>query len=208
LFMLITDITDRKLAEEKLKVLNRELELRVEQRTAAFSEANEQLKREIYERTQAEKELKFREQELEARKKSLEELNAARRVLLKKGEEDKKELEEKRLFNVQELVMPYADSLMKSRLDPHQRESLKVIRSNLNDIISPFGRAMSLGTLKLTPKEIQIANLIKEGRTTKEIADLLRLSDRTITTHRDNIRKKLGLKAKKANLRTHLLSLQ
>jgi len=91
LFMLITDITDRKLAEEKLKVLNRELELRVEQRTAAFSEANEQLKREIYERTQAEKELKFREQELEARKKSLEELNAARRVLLKKGEEDKKE---------------------------------------------------------------------------------------------------------------------
>ena len=207
-FEIITDITDRKLAEEKLKVLNQKLELRVEQRTAAFSEANEQLKREIYERTQAEKELKFREQELEARKKSLEELNAALRVLLKKGEEDKKELEEKMLFNVKELVLPYADSLMKSRLDPHQRESLKVIRSNLNDIISPFGRAMSLGTLKLTPKEIQIANLIKEGRTTKEIADLLRLSDRTITTHRDNIRKKLGLKAKKANLRTHLMSIQ
>ena len=83
-----------------------------------------------------------------------------------------------------------------------------MIKSNLNDIISPFGRVLSLSDLKLTPREIQIANLIKEGRTTKEIAKLLRLSDRTITTHRDNIRKKLGLKAKKANLRTYLSSVQ
>lgn len=66
----------------------------------------------------------------------------------------------------------------------------------------------SFTILKLTPREIQIANLIKEGRKTKEIAELLRLSDRTITTHRDNIRKKLRLKAKKANLRTYLSSIQ
>ncbi len=206
-FEIITDITDRKIAEGKLKHLNQELELRVEQRTAALSETNEQLKKEIGERSQAEKKLKFRELELEAQKKSLEELNSALRVLLKKGEEDKKELEEKMLFNVKELVMPYTDNLINSRLDPHQRECLKVIKSNLNDIVSPFGRALSLSILKLTPREIQIANLIKEGRTTKEIADLLHLSGRTITTHRDNIRKKLGLKAKKANLRTHLSSI-
>ena len=206
-FEIITDITDRKLAEEKLKTLNLELEQRVEQRTSALSKTNEQLKKEIKERTLAEKELRFRELELEAQKKSLKELNSALRVLLKKGEEDKKDLEEKMLFNVKELVMPYTDNLIKSRLDPHQRECLKVIKSNLNDIISPFGRALSLSALKLTPREIQIANLIKEGRTTKEIAELFHLSDRTITTHRDNIRKKLGLKAKKANLRTHLSSI-
>lgn len=207
-FEIITDITDRKLAEQELKALNRELEQRVRQRTAALEATNEQLTREILERIQAEKALKFREQELETRKKSLEELNAALRVLLKKGEADKKELEEKMLFNVRKLVMPYTETLSKSRLDSHQKACLKVIRYNLNDIISPFGRSLSRVSLKLTPREIQIAALIREGRTTKDIAGLLHLSDRTVTTHRDNIRKKLGLKQKKANLRTHLLSIQ
>ena len=101
------------------------------------------------------------------------------------------------LFNVKELVIPYTDNLIKIKLDPHQRECLKVIKPNLNDILSPFGRALSLSALKLTSREIQIANLIKEGRTTKEIAELFHLSDRTITTQRDNIRKNSGLKQKR-----------
>jgi len=192
-FEIITDITDRKTAEKKLKTLNRTLEDRVEERTTELRKANE--------------ELQAREKELKAQKKSLEELNAALRVLLKKGEEDKKELEEKMLFNVRELALPYVDKVMQSRLDPNQLECLKVIKANLDDIISPFGRRLSVNGLKLTPKEIHIANLVKQGRTTKEIAALLRLSERTITTHRDNIRTKLGLKVTKANLRTHLLAI-
>ena len=100
------------------------------------------------ERRQAEKELKFRKLELEAQKKSLEELNSALRVLLKKGgEEDKKYLEEKMLFNVKELVMPYTDNLIKSKLDTHQRECLKLIKPNPNDILSPFERALFLSAL-------------------------------------------------------------
>jgi len=59
----------------------------------------------------------------------------------------------------------------------------------------------------LTPAEIQISNLIKQGKTTKEIADLLNLSDRTIETHRKNIRRKIGIRNKSENLRTHLLNI-
>ena len=199
-FEIITDVTDRARAEQQLKTLNQELEQRVEERTAALRSTNELLSREIQERRQA-------ENELEAQKRSLEDLNAALRVLLHKGEEDKQELEENLRFNVRELVMPRLEQLLASRLDPHQRESLRVIKSNLDDILSPFGRSLSVRSRHLTPREIHIASLIKEGRTTKEIAALLHLSVRTVTTHRDNIRKKLGLTARKANLRTHLMSI-
>ena len=152
-------------------------------------------------------ELQQREQELEAQTQSLEDLNAALRVLLQKGEQDKQELEQRTLLNVQELVLPYVDRLLQDS-DYAQRETLKVIRSNLVDIVSPFGRALSLGFSKLTHRELQIANLIREGMTSKEIAALLHVSERTVTTHRDNIRKKIGLKLEKANLRTHLLSMR
>jgi DNA-binding CsgD family transcriptional regulator len=54
--------------------------------------------------------------------------------------------------------------------------------------------------------EIKVANLIKEGRTNKEMAELLLRSKNTILFHRHNIRTKLGVKNKKINLRSHLLS--
>jgi DNA-binding CsgD family transcriptional regulator len=75
-------------------------------------------------------------------------------------------------------------------------------------MISPFAHTLSQKHLALTPFEIEIADLVKQGKSTKEIAKIFRLSTRTIEFHRQNIRKKLGLKHKKSNLRTYLLSIQ
>jgi DNA-binding NarL/FixJ family response regulator len=148
-----------------------------------------------------------REVELQIKTKSLEEVNTALRVLLQRREEDKAELEEKMLSNIKQLVLPYVEKLKKDGLDPKQNAYLNIVESNLNDIISPFSSKLSSKYLNLTPTEIQVANLIKYGNTTKEIAEMLNLSGKTIETHRKNIRKKLGIKNKKANLRTHLISL-
>ena len=151
--------------------------------------------------------LREREFELELKKKNLEEANTALRVLLKRREEDKGELEEKVLANVKELVNPYVDRLKNTSLDSQQRAHLELIESNLNDIISPFLHQLSSKYLNLTPREIEVATLVKEGKATKDIAEILNLSLNAVDFHRKNIRQKLGLKSKKANLRTHLLSL-
>jgi len=146
------------------------------------------------------------EELVKERTANLEESNTALKVLLKKGDEVKKEIQDKILFNIKELVSPYLEKMKKSRLDDRQRTYVDIIESNLDNIISPFIRGLSTRYLKITPTEIQVANLIRQGKTSKEIAEILNMSTRTIDTHRYNIRKKIGLKNKKANLTTYLLS--
>ena len=102
--------------------------------------------------------------------------------------------------------MPYFEKLEKSKLDVRQTSLVSILESNLKDIVSPFARELTRNYLKFTPTEIQIANHVKQGKTTKEIADLLNVSGKTIESHGKNIRKKLGIKNKKENLQTHLLN--
>ena len=162
----------------------------------------------ITERKQVEKALLEREKELERKSSNLEELNTALKVLLNKRDEDKIELEEKVLSNINELIVPYIEKMKKSGLDERQKVYLGVLETNMKDIISPFSRRLSSSYLSLSPAEMQVANLVRQGKSTKEIAAFLNLSCETIDSHRRNIRKKIGIKNKKANLRTCLLSIQ
>jgi PAS domain S-box-containing protein len=201
------DITKRKLAEQVLEQINADLDKRVKERTSALSETNKQLREEIRERKQVEQALKKREKELKNKTVQLQELNSALKVLLMKKDEDRVDLEEKMVSNIRELIFPYLLKLNNGKLPDKEKAFVNIIESNLKNIMSPFARSLSSKYLGLTPSEIQIANLIKQGKTTKDIAELSNLSPRTIEFHRDNIRTKLGIKNKKVNLRTHLLSL-
>ena len=204
---IVTDVSERARADEALRKAHDELERRVEERTAQLVKANQDLEREIAERKLSEDTLKAKRKELKIQSETLEEANTALRVLLKRREEDKIELEEKVLINVKELVMPFLERLKKSGLDVIQMGYTSVLESNLDSIISPFSRSLSLTFLNLTPSETQVANLVKHGKTTKEIAELLKVSRRTVESHRESIRGKIGIKNEKANLRTFLSSL-
>ena len=182
----VRDIIERKIAEEAIQKTHNELERKVKERTSELAKANQQLK---------------------DKADNLKETNIALNVLLKKREEDKKELEERVLLNVKDLVLPYLKRLKKSRLDDRQKTLANILESNLNGIISPFLHTLSAKYSSLTPKEIRVAGLVREGQTTKEIAKLLISSTDTIDFHRKNIRKKLGLHNIKSNLRSYLLSL-
>ncbi|MEN6439731.1 MAG: LuxR C-terminal-related transcriptional regulator [Syntrophobacter sp.] len=155
----------------------------------------------------AEEALRNREAELAAKSSYLADANAALRVLLKQREDDKFELEEQVLTNLKKSVLPYIEKLKRTRLALKQEELIETIELHLDEIVSPFIRRLSSEHLRLTPAEIQVASLIRDGKATKEIAEVLGVSTSAIDFHRHRIRKKLGLTHNKANLRSHLLSL-
>lgn len=139
---------------------------------------------------------------------NLEQTNTALKVLLKRRAEDKTELEEKMVLNVKELVLPFLEELKQSRLNDTQKAIADILEHHLNDIMSPLVKTLSSKYYNFTPVEIRIANLIKQGKATKEIASHFNSSSRTIDHHRYNIRKKLGINNEKANLATHLLAME
>jgi PAS domain S-box-containing protein len=147
------------------------------------------------------------EEKVKARTAEIEEKNIALKVLLNQREDDKKKLEETMMSNVKELLLPGLSRLKSSMIGTKQESALRVLEANLNEIISPFADSSSSIYMKLTPMEIQVANYIKHGATSKEIAESLGLSQRTVDTHRYNIRKKIGIGGKGTNLRTYLSTL-
>ncbi|RJR50750.1 MAG: PAS domain S-box protein [Desulfobacteraceae bacterium] len=148
-----------------------------------------------------------RTHELKVKSQHLEEMNAALKILLKQREEDKAEFEEYILANVKTLVTPYLEKLKQTRLTDEQQTYCEILKTHLDEVISPFVRRLSRSYMSLTPMEIQVADLIKEGKSTKEIADILKVSENTVIVHRHRIRTKLGLKQTKVNLASHLKSL-
>lgn len=151
--------------------------------------------------------LRRREADLKLQAHKLEEVNAALRALVRQRDEDQQEIEEKVVSQVKELVQPFLDRLKTGVMDQRHKTLVEVIDSNLGDIMSPFVHKLSSRFLSLTPSEIRIAGLVKDGLTSKEIADILCITPRTVEFHRESIRARLGLKGRKANLRTHLLGL-
>jgi DNA-binding CsgD family transcriptional regulator len=170
----------------------------------ALQKAHDDLEKQVAART---RELKNSNNELQMKTISLSETNTALKVLLKQRETDKIELEEKVFLNFKELILPYLEKLKNKKLGSKEKAYIDIIESNLNDIVSPFVRNFSARMFRLSPTEIQVLNLVKQGKTTKEIAKTLNLGTSTIDFHRHNIRKKIGIKNKKINLSSYLSSL-
>ena len=85
---------------------------------------------------------------------------------------------------------------------------LGLLESNLLQIVSPFSMRLSTALHNLTFSEIEVANFIREGKKSKDIATLLNISKDTVDSHRQNIRKRLGLNGKKQNLQSDLLEIK
>jgi DNA-binding CsgD family transcriptional regulator len=156
----------------------------------------------------AQEKLRLQEKELQQKTEKLEETNIALKVLLDYRQRDREQLEERIVANIRELAAPYLQKLLDSPLDQRQRTLVDIVVNHLDDIISPFLNRLSAINLLLTPQEIEVAAMVRQGRSSQEIADVLGVSVATISFHRKKLRRKLGLSRNGANLRTYLLSLQ
>ncbi len=196
----LVEMAERKRAQGELQQARDELESRVEARTEELAATNKGLRKEIASRKRAEKALRKREAELE-------ETNTALKVLLQRVEDSRGDFEEKILWNIEELVLPYLEKLKRGAIGERDRTYLTILETNLNAITEPFANRLSSKFSRLTPTEVEIAKLIMLGKTTKEIAELLTVATSTVDFHRNNIRKKVGLNSAKVNLRSYLSSL-
>lgn len=162
---------------------------------------------EITELKLAQEQLLESKQALEQRRQSLEEANIALKVLLRQREKDKLELEQKVLSNIKDLVFPYIDKLKRAPLRTKDKTNVQIIEDHLNEVISPLLQRLTNLNILLTPQEMQVAALVKNGKPSKEIADILHVTEATVHFHRKNLRAKFGIKNKSTNLRSYLMSL-
>lgn len=139
--------------------------------------------------------------------RNYEDLKSSLRFLMEIRTEDKRKMEQNILHNLKQLLMPCLEQLGRSGLNAYHMNILNSIESNLNSIISSFSSKLSSEYYGLSPTEIRIAGLVRDGKASKDIADLLGVTKDCIDFHRNNIRKKLGISKKRTNLETHLLLL-
>ena len=149
------------------------------------------------------------EDELKAKSLSLEEVNAALKVLLRQRDQDKNEMEGRIVDNVRKLVLPYVERLKENRIEDEQKTCLNILETNLMNIVSSFVQKMASAYPQFTRSEILVANLIRDGKTIKEIAKVSGVSENAVNRHRQNIRNKLGLNRRKVSLQSlpHVIQL-
>ncbi|GEM_PF-2554115 len=134
-------------------------------------------------------------------------LNTALRLLIEQNSKALIEQERTIFNNLQHQVLPHLAQLSKQCRAKKAQQLLGLVRDNLKRITSQFPQAIATEIPGITPREFEVATLIRRGKSTKDISLLLSLSTRTVESYRDALRRKLGLKGRRVNLRSHLGSL-
>lgn len=161
----------------------------------------------ITKQKQTEESLRKKDRKLRRQALSLQETNTALKVLIEHREKEKAALEQNIQKNVDQLILPYVEKLERASISATSKQYLEALKTNLKELVSSFASTLSSEHIALTPAELQIANFIKQGKTSKEIAGILNVTVKAVSFHRGNIRKKLGLSNQKINLRSRLQTL-
>jgi CheY-like chemotaxis protein/DNA-binding CsgD family transcriptional regulator len=133
--------------------------------------------------------------------------NQAFKMVLDQRELERRSIEQAMVANLKRYVFPYLDELDRLRAGSDIKPFVKIIRTNIEQLVAPVSKHLSGAYLDLTPTEIKVADLIRHNKRTKSIAAELNLSPSTVEKHRNKIRKKMNILHKKVNLSAYLNSL-
>ena len=156
-------------------------------------------------RISADLELQETNRQLILERKALQESNTALRMVMARIEQEKQEIHQSIMVNVEKILMPILHELT-LQLPPAQTQYVNMLKTNLEEITSPFISQLSLSYHSLTPTEIAICRMIRNGMRTKEIAGTRGVSEATVNRHREKIRRKLKITNQDVNLVTFLQS--
>jgi FixJ family two-component response regulator len=193
------EIAARKIAEYKLEQSHANLERQVAERTAELSRTVEEMKG-LVDR------LLVQEKELQQKNQELQDMNAALNVMLKRRDQEHSEIRNEIAKKAIKTVLPLLKKAQ-TKATGTGPEFLRTAQANLLDIFAQHPSGGALAIAGLAPRELQIVHYIRQNKSSKEIAELLDLSLRTVESYRENIRKKLNLTRQKKNLKKILLSL-
>jgi DNA-binding CsgD family transcriptional regulator len=156
-------------------------------------------------RISADLELQETNRQLTLEHKALQESNTALKIVLARIEQEKQEIHRDINMNVEKILTPILHALT-AQLPLAQAKYVEMLRKNLEEITSPFISRLSIAYHAMTPTEIAICNMIRNGMRTKEIAGMRGISEATVNRHREKIRRKLKITNQDVNLATFLQS--
>jgi len=179
-------------------------------RRALFDESDkireiQSIGRDITDLKNAEDALRSSEEALRKKNEALERKNTALIEVLEQIEYQKNQIKNDIITNIDELLFPIIEQVG-MREAKSNREDIDLLKRSLNNLATSFGRKITHKSLGLSPREIQISNMVKQGLTSKEIASVLNISVHTVGRHRHSIRKKINITHKERNLNTYLQS--
>ncbi|MDD3731343.1 MAG: LuxR C-terminal-related transcriptional regulator, partial [candidate division Zixibacteria bacterium] len=183
---IFTNARERKKADEELRKAHDELEKRVRERTLELSEAN---------------------RELEIEREALQQKNLALKEILSQIDDEKKNMARQIQSNIDRVALPLFD-ILDERVSDSEKHYLRLLKNCISDLSSPFISCLEMKYSKLTPRETEICQMIKNGFSSKQIARAFNISLLTILKQRKTIRKKLKIANKKINLASYLKTLK
>lgn len=141
---------------------------------------------------------------LREQKEALEQKTIALREIIAQIEIEKNRIKEDIETNVDILINPILEDLKRGKAP---LKVVNLLHHHLEKLTSSYAREITKKSLKLSPREIEVCNMIKGGLTSKDISNILNISYQTVERHRKNIRHKLGISNKPINLTSYLREL-